>query len=211
METLRLCLARHGETDWNAEGRIQGQLDIPLNSRGQRQALALARALEGQTFQAVYSSDLQRARLTALPLAQSLGLGVAASADWRERHHGRMQGLTYEELALDWPEGHRRLRARDPGFDVAGGESLIGLAERCAQGLARLRASHPGGAIAVVTHGGVLDAVHRLVSGQPLHEPRRISIRNCAYHWLSHEGGQWRIEQWGEESHLRQARDELPS
>ena len=115
METLSLCLARHGETDWNAEGRIQGQLDIPLNAQGHRQAAALAAALAGQDFQALYSSDLMRARLTALPLAQAHRLPLQPLPEWRERHHGRMQGQTYEEMAHDWPEGHRHLRARDPG------------------------------------------------------------------------------------------------
>lgn len=210
METLRLCLARHGETDWNVEGRVQGQLDIPLNRHGLRQADALGRALADVRFDAVVSSDLLRAQRTALPLAEAIGQQVMQLAGWRERHHGRMQGQTYEELASTWPEGHRRLRARDPGFDVDGGESLITLAERCARGLAALRAGHAAGSVLLVTHGGVLDAVHRLIIGQPLHEPRKVSIRNCAYHWLRHDGHAWCVEVWGCEAHLDGARDELP-
>ena len=209
MKTLRLCLARHGETDWNAAGRLQGQLDVPLNPHGQRQAGALAAALSRHPFAAVYSSDLARARLTAQPLAQALGLQVQALAEWRERHHGRMQGMTYQELERDWPEGHRRLRARDPEFDIDGGESLVALAARCAGALAALRARHAEGMVAVVSHGGVLDGIHRLVSGQPLHEPRQVAIRNCAFHWLSHDGRRWRVEHWGEDAHLTGARDEL--
>ena len=210
MEPLRLCLARHGETDWNAAGRIQGQLDTPLNAHGQRQAAALAGALAAQTFDAVYSSDLERAHHTARILAAAHGLAVQALADWRERHHGRMQGNTYDELKLSWPEGYRRLRARDPEFDVEGGESLQGLAARVAAALERLRARHARGTVALVTHGGTLDAVYRLVSGQPLHEPRLVPIRNCSIHWLRHDGKGWSIEAWGGDGHLVDARDELP-
>jgi probable phosphoglycerate mutase len=210
MEALRLCLARHGETDWNAAGRIQGQLDIPLNARGQRQAAALAAALAGQSFDAVYSSDLGRAQQTARVLAAAHGLAVHTLADWRERHHGRMQGNTYDELKLSWPHGYQRLRARDPEFDVAGGESLQGLALRVAGALERLRARHAHGTVALVTHGGTLDAVYRLVSGQPLHEPRRVPIRNCSIHWLRHDGERWSIVAWGGDGHLVEARDELP-
>jgi probable phosphoglycerate mutase len=210
METLRLCLARHGETDWNAEGRIQGQLDIPLNPRGRLQAEALAGALAEVPFAAIYTSDLRRALDTAIPAAALLGLPLRARAEWRERHHGRMQGSTYAELEHRWPEGHRRLRERDPDFEVEGGESLRALSERCAQNLSALRAAHPGGMILVVTHGAVLDAVHRLVTGQALHEPRRVPIRNCALHWLRHTAAGWSIDHWGEEAHLANARDELP-
>ena len=211
MKPIRLCLARHGETDWNAQGRIQGQLDIPLNARGLQQAQSLARALAGARFSAIYSSDLGRAIATATPVAQASGLPVTVRAEWRERHHGRMQGSTYEEIAGSWPEGHQRLRTRDPDFEVGGGESLIQMRDRCASNLAALVRGHPPGeTLLVVTHGGVLDIVHRVITGQPLREPRGFAIRNCAYHWLQHGPDGWSIERWGEEDHLAEARDELP-
>jgi probable phosphoglycerate mutase len=210
MKSLLLTLARHGETDWNADGRIQGQRDIPLNAKGRQQAAALTDALAARGIDAIYSSDLERARQTAEPLAALLGLPLLCLPEWRERHHGRMQGSTYEELALSWPEGHRRLRARDPDFDVDGGESLVALSQRAARGLQGIRERHVFGQVVVVTHGGMLDVVHRLVTGQPLQEPRRFAIRNCAYHRLQHDGRAWSILNWGEEAHLANARDELP-
>ena len=206
---MRLCLVRHGETDWNAAGRIQGQLDVPLNAQGMRQAEALADALASTPFDAIYSSDLDRARATATAVAGRQQLPVQALPHWRERHHGRMQGQTYDELAASWPEGHRRLRARDPDFDVQGGESLQQLAVRCARNLTQL-AALPADTVLVVTHGGVLDVVYRLVAGEPLHTPRQVIIRNCAIHWLIRQHGTWQLHSWGDESHLAQARDELP-
>ncbi len=206
---MRLCLVRHGETDWNAAGRIQGQLDVPLNARGQQQAQAVAAALATQPFNAVFSSDLSRAQQTAAAVAQRQQLPVQTLNGWRERHHGRMQGQTYCELASSWPEGHQRLRARDPDFEVDGGESLRQLAARCRHNLTELTAlGQP--CVLVVTHGGVLDVLHRLVCGEPLHTPRRVAIRNCAIHWLEHLGGTWTVLSWGDETHLQNARDELP-
>ena len=210
MTLLTLCLARHGETDWNAEGRIQGQLDLPLNPHGRAQALALAAVLATRQFDAVYSSDLLRALESALPLAARAGTGLRTRSEWRERHHGRMQGRTYGELETEWPEGYRRFRARDLQFDLDGGESLLQFQARCAGALDALAEPHAGGTVMLLTHGGVIDMIYRLVTGQSLAAPRTVPIRNCAFHVLSLRNGVWAIEQWGVDSHLISPRDELP-
>ncbi|HEX5476491.1 MAG TPA: histidine phosphatase family protein, partial [Burkholderiales bacterium] len=93
----RLCLVRHGETAWNAEGRVQGQLDIPLNAHGEGQARAVAQALAGERFDAIYASDLGRVRQTARPAAERLGLPVQLDTRLRERHYGIFQAITYAE------------------------------------------------------------------------------------------------------------------
>src|SRR6266850_4226595 len=125
MRSTRLCLVRHGETAWNAEGRVQGQLDLPLSETGLAQARALAAVLAGESFSAIYSSDLARARQTAQPLAGLLKKEVFLDARLRERHYGVFQGMTYAEAGKRFPEGYARFKAKDPGYAFDNGESLL--------------------------------------------------------------------------------------
>ena len=138
----RLCLVRHGETAWNAEHRVQGQLDVPLNAIGQAQALAAARALARERFDAVYSSDLQRARQTAEPAAKALGLDVVLQADLRERHYGVFERLTYAEVKTRFPEDYARFDARDPDFAFRTGESLKDFFARSVAVISRIAAEN---------------------------------------------------------------------
>ncbi len=111
-----LIVIRHGETAWNRERRLQGQLDIPLNETGRAQARALATALAGEPIDAVYASDLSRAMATAAPLAEVLGLQVRPDARLRERSYGTLQGKTYAEVAEYLPEDFARWQARVPDY-----------------------------------------------------------------------------------------------
>ena len=95
----RFCLVRHGETAWNAEGRLQGQIDIPLNAAGRAQAEATAARLAAHRFDALYSSDLSRALETAAPAATLLGLQTRPTPSLRERQFGGFQGLTHKRGA----------------------------------------------------------------------------------------------------------------
>ena len=125
--STRICLVRHGETAWNAERRLQGHLDIPLNEHGLAQAAATARSLGGERFDAAYCSDLTRARQTADAIASHLGLSLCQNAQLRERHYGVFQGLTYDEAQNQHPEAYRHFEQRDPDFAFTeGGESLKG-------------------------------------------------------------------------------------
>ena len=118
-----LYLARHGETDWNAESRWQGQTDVPLNDRGREQALDLAGRLRGAGLRAVASSDLARARVTAEIVAGALGLAVdLVDPDLRERGYGCFEGLTRAEVAERFPDVWAR-HVADPGPAIPGGES----------------------------------------------------------------------------------------
>src|ERR1700730_16384432 len=116
MKATRLCIVRHGETEWNAEGRIQGQLDIPLSDAGLTQARALAAVLGGVSFSTVFSSCLVGGRQTAQPSADRLGLRVALEPKLRERHYGMFQDMTYAEAKQRMPQDYARFAARDPGF-----------------------------------------------------------------------------------------------
>ena len=106
----RLCLVRHGETEWNAERRIQGQIDIGLNPGGLRQAEAAGRWLQRAGLVALYSSDLQRAWHTACAIGAATGLDPIAMPALRERRYGIFEGLTYAELAASHPSGMRPSR-----------------------------------------------------------------------------------------------------
>lgn len=206
-----LCLVRHGETAWNAERRIQGQLDLPLNDTGLAQAEAAAAALAAQDFAAVYCSDLGRARETARPIAERLGLALQSDVRLRERHYGGFQGLTYSEAEQRYPDDYLRFAARDADFALPdGGESLTTFARRVHDTLADLAARYAGQRVVVVTHGGVLDAAYRLATARPLSAARDFLVANAALNWIAHTDDAWRLLSWGECDHLADTRDELP-
>jgi probable phosphoglycerate mutase len=210
MTTLTLCLARHGETDWNAENRIQGQLDIPLNSRGQEQAKALSSVLATMHFDAIYSSDLSRASVTAAAIANELGLELKINPALRERHYGSFQGLTYAEVGQKTPEGLKRFLARELDYEMEGGESLNTLWTRCVSQLQAMADAHPNQTILVVSHGAVLDTVYRYLVGDALDAPRSVTTPNCALNWMTYSDGKWKLDVWGEVSHVADALDALP-
>ena len=207
-----LCLVRHGETTWNTEYRLQGHLDIPLNSNGIRQAHATGRHLENIRFNAVYSSDLERAHTTAgiITQYQPISLEPVCLPDLRERHYGILQGLTHTEAEIQHPEVFHHFKARTPAYSLEGnGESLLDLTQRISTTLHDLIRSHPGEQILIVTHGGVLDTIYRIVTGADISAPRTWMIPNAAINWIEHADNTWRLREWAVQSHLEQARDEL--
>ncbi|HEY1393793.1 MAG TPA: histidine phosphatase family protein, partial [Methylibium sp.] len=123
-EPTRIIAIRHGETAWNVEARIQGQLDIPLNDTGRWQAHRLALALAEEDVAALYASDLLRAYETAQAASRGTSLAINTDTGLRERGFGIFQGMTYEEVDQQWPEQAARWRRRDPDFGPEGGETL---------------------------------------------------------------------------------------
>jgi broad specificity phosphatase PhoE len=166
-----LLLVRHGETDWNAEGKLQGHTDRPLNDYGRRQAQALADRLAGEDIDAVYASDLSRARETAEILAAKHGLTVVVDPDLREKNWGNWEGLTSDERLHVEFEGETSEAHRD----------------RMLTAVERIVERHPEGRIVVVTHGGSLRRIQAAVSGFAL-----PVIENCAVWGLAHEDGRFR-------------------
>ncbi len=205
----RLCVVRHGETEWNAGKRIQGQIDIPLSAVGHAQARATGNALLDEGFAALYSSDLVRTRQTAEATAHLAHLPVQLLPGLRERHHGLFQGLTFEEATARYPADYARHHARDPRFVPEGGESLLDLAARISSTCDDIVHRHPGAAVVLFTHGGVLDILHRQASGKPLTAPRDFAIPNCAINWFEVANGCWTLLSWAERGHLVKSRDEL--
>jgi len=203
--STRICFIRHGETDWNVEKRIQGQIDIPLNETGRAQALAMAFSAAHHNFDAIYSSDLMRARNTANMLAARRGLDVKILPPLRERHFGIFQGLTAAEGKVSQPEAHARYLARDPDYDFETGESMASLAKRVEAAVQEMTQHHAGHTIAAVTHGGVLDILYRKATGKPLHKPRDFNIPNCALNWFHFDGhgsDGWHLEAWDDHHYL---------
>jgi len=165
--TTTLFLVRHGETDWNAAGRWQGQTDVPLNPRGREQAREVAGRLRSVGLAAIASSDLLRARTTAEIVAAELGLAVShLDAALRERRFGCFEGLTREEVVARFPEAWARYLA-DPGPAPPGGESREELLGRLLPAVVSAAVRLPG-PVLVVMHGGAMRALlAEHVSGIP--------------------------------------------
>lgn len=202
---IDIVLIRHGETAWNAERRLQGHLDIELNETGLRQAELLAQALQGERFDALYCSDLVRARKTAAPLAASQGLTPVIDAGWRERCYGAFEGHSYDEIGTLFPEAHAAMRARAKDYRYPPGERVAEtLNEFAARSVAALTRALQSGArrIAVVTHGGVLDCINHHARGIDLSLPRDFDIPNTGINRLSWDGAHLKILQWADTSHL---------
>lgn len=209
MEATRIIAVRHGETAWNVDTRIQGHLDIPLNDTGRWQARQLGLALAQQAVTVIYSSDLQRAHATAQAVADSTGAPLRAEPGLRERGFGTLQGRTFAEIETELPEQARRWRKRDPHFAPEGGESLTALRDRIDATVQRLAAQHPGGLVVLVAHGGVLDVLYRLATGQELQAPRTWQLTNTAINRLLWTPDGLTLVGWADTQHLEDvARDE---
>ncbi|MDO5103594.1 MAG: histidine phosphatase family protein [Lautropia sp.] len=208
-DEIRLTLVRHGETAWNMERRIQGQLDLPLNDTGLQQAEAAAGRFGPGMIDVLYTSDLMRAVSTAEPIGRAAGVAVQLDVCWRERHFGAFQGWRYQQIADEQPAVFARLDARDPAQDLSGGESLTQLMARVKAGLAALVSRHPGQRVVIVSHGGVLDCIYRVATGLPLTAPRSFPVYNASLNHLLWSDGRWQVMDWADIAHLTGSRDEI--
>jgi 2,3-bisphosphoglycerate-dependent phosphoglycerate mutase len=214
-----LVLIRHGETAWNRERRIQGQLDTPLNEEGRRQAQAAARRLGEQASRyrlddpaaeaVLVSSDLMRCRETAAPIVAATGLRASYDVRLRERSYGVFQGRTYDEVRHDMAEAWGRWLSRDPDYDVEGGESLRTFQKRVEVVLVEIACANVGRTVVVVTHGGVLDMACRLCRGMDLTAPRDYELLNASLNRIRWDGTRFDIVEWGDVSHWQPALDEV--
>ena len=161
-----ILLTRHGQTDWNLGGRVQGHTDIPLNATGVAQARALADELAAEQLVAVYSSDLGRARDTAAIVAELHGLAVTVDPDLREKNFGSWEGLTDTEIGERFPDA---VRGR-----WGDGETTDAVGVRAVAAVDRIRELHPIGGVLVVSHGGPLRALLAHFGVE------HGAIRNCA-------------------------------
>ena len=206
METTRVLLVRHGQSQGNAEQRFGGHSPTPLSELGRRQAEATGRALANERVTAVYSSDLLRAVQTAEPLARATGLDITRTPALRERSVGLMEGLTFEEAAAAHPEEYAALLRRDFERVLAGGESYRQLLDRAAAELDRAVERHRGGTLALFSHAGTICILALHLMGAldaPRLKPVWLFTSNCGVTRFSVEhGGLIRIEALNDTRHL---------
>ncbi|MGH8056063.1 MAG: histidine phosphatase family protein [Candidatus Entotheonellia bacterium] len=205
MDTTRIILVRHGETDWNAAGRIQGHSDTPLNAAGRQQAQRVGVRLASEPVRAVYSSDLARAYETATIIGQALRLDVFTSSQLRERLYGSWEGLTWSEIQARYPrelvEYERRHRPMD--FAPPGGETRSQLLNRALTTLQTIARRHPGQTVVAVTHGGLCYVVLVHLMGSIEGDGRRFSPANGSLHILEAAGDRWAVISINETAHLQ--------
>lgn len=197
-----LLFIRHGETDWNRQQRFQGQVDVPLNAAGHAQAQRLGARLAGERHEALFTSDLTRARETAAPLAAAWALQPVALAGLREQNFGVLEGLDVPTIKARYPELWQRWLEHRGDFTLPGGESLIGFHARVLAAVRELVSQASGQRLAVVTHGGVLDMLWRTAHGLPVEGLRTCEIPNTGLNRLRWVGGTLLVEQWADAAHL---------
>ena len=201
-QSTRILAIRHGETAWNVDTRIQGQLDIALNDTGLWQAHRLSLALADERIDAVYASDLLRAMQTARKLAAACGLCIVADTGLRERGFGLFEGMTYREVEQQFPEQSERWRRREPEFGPEGGEVLRDFFQRCVSTVTRIAAAHPGQTVVVVAHGGVLDCLYRAATRLDLQAPRSWELGNASINRLLYTPQGFTLVGWSDTYHL---------
>lgn len=207
-----ILLIRHGETAWNAKRRLQGHLDIPLNEEGERQAAALGRALRDVSLDAVFSSDLQRARQTAHAIAAPSGMQVHLDRGLRERCYGAFEGMLYGEISQRYPDAYAAWQARDidarfpEGVHVA--ETLREFSQRVVKTIARIVTENKYRRVAMVAHGGVLECAYRAAQGLGFSHARDFDIFNASVNRFTWDGTSLKLEHWGDITHLQALEEE---
>jgi broad specificity phosphatase PhoE len=198
-------LVRHGQSTWNREHRIQGQLDPPLSAAGRRQAELVGRRMAGRRIEGFYASDLKRAWETAQAIASVIGLHPEPAPGLREIYLGEWEGLRTEELAQRFPNAWARWN-EEPDWDlVPGGEGAMRFETRVAAALDAIFERHGHGDILVVTHGGVIQvALHRVV-GRPSHGLFPFKIQNASISVIEKRDGRMIIDGSNDIGHLEHA------
>ncbi len=177
---MELHLIRHGETDWNRERRVQGQSDSRLTERGARQARALAPRLRALRLDRIYCSTSLRARQTAGHLFD--GADIEYLDSLREIRLGPWEGRLYDQVEASEPEAFRRFWREPHRFAADGAETFFELQRRALEAVEAMAGRHPGGAVAVVSHGALIKSLLCRFEGRPMAElwaPPRL--HNCAH------------------------------
>lgn len=184
--TLRIYLARHGETDWNVERRLQGGIDIALNATGRQQAAKLAERLKGVRLDAVYSSTLLRSRETAEIVRG--GLHLKGLPGLSERRLGKFQGKKVDESDLATVQEFQR-RSRDPEDELDGGESLNQFFERVRATIGTIQSQHGSGAILIVGHAFTNQMILRALFGLTAEQANSIQQANNELYLIELDAG----------------------
>ena len=197
-----LILLRHGETDWNRELRFQGHVDVGLNAIGLEQARRLARRLAAEPAHRLYASDLLRARQTALPVAQQLGLASVTDPALREQSFGEVDGMRVDDIKERHPQAWAGWLLFQEDYCMPGGETTKQFHARVMDAVNRIVAAHRGETLVVVTHGGVLDMIYRTARSLGLNGPRQSDIPNAGLNRVRVREGGIDILAWADTAHL---------
>ncbi len=203
MDKTRVTLVRHGETEWNVAMRLQGMKDSALTKNGLQQVQLVAKALSKLNFDMLISSDLGRAIRTAEIINKHHGLEIKTDPSLRERNFGIMEGLTREQIQKKYRDVFDGYMERKDTYQIPQGESLVDFYKRVTDGLNRIIKTYPEQEILIVSHGGVLDCVMRMVFNYSLSAPRCFSIYNASVNSFSVKGNEWFLEQWGNIDHQK--------
>ncbi|WP_295612334.1 histidine phosphatase family protein [uncultured Lamprocystis sp.] len=183
--TSKLCITRHGETNWNIFGILQGWIDVPLNDKGRIQALELAQAMADQGFSGVCTSPLRRSAETAEIIAEAWGMPPPTAYEGlKERNFGLIQGQPKSELAESHPGLYQEILRRNPAAHFDEGESLDHFADRVIAALHEVAEQHVGERVLIITHGWVMDVITRHLSGLPRTAVLDLKRKNGESIWL---------------------------
>ncbi|RYL94332.1 histidine phosphatase family protein [Sporolactobacillus sp. THM7-4] len=187
----KICLVRHGETNWNALGKLQGREDIPLNERGKEQAKIVGQYLKDTKFAAIYTSPLLRAKETAQTINLFIGnLPLIENSDFVEKDYGEASGMTTDQRDRRFPDGH-----------IPGLESFEHIKARVMDGLAKIRKQHPDDQVLLVAHGGLINVILSVLSNGKIGTGKTKLFNTCINHIVSN-GESWTILDYNQIDHL---------
>ncbi|MFN3491785.1 MAG: alpha-ribazole phosphatase, partial [Anaerolineales bacterium] len=177
---MKLFLIRHGQTDWNIAGRYQGQSDIPLNQAGCQQVKALAKRLSTKTINAIYSSDLSRAKDTAQAIANFHQLEIQTDFRWRELSFGGWEGMNYKEIAAHSPDVFSKWMIDPQHTSTPNGETLHELSNRVKSAFDEIKNKHKDQTVLVVSHSGALQALLATLLGVELNRYWQFKVSQAS-------------------------------
>lgn len=183
--SAQVCVARHGETDWNIAGILQGWIDVAINDQGRKQAHELAATFTGSGFSYVYASPLSRALETAEIISRALQLPPPVCDEGlKERHFGAIQGIPKAELADLNPVLLQQILRRNPACSFEQGESMDDFAGRVLDAIMNIGERHSGDRVLVITHGWVMDVITRHINDLPRSAILNMKRKNGECLWL---------------------------
>lgn len=199
---MRLILVRHGQTEWNAGGRYQGQSNVALSDTGRKQARFLAERFPVRQLDAIYTSDLDRAKETAECVGKWLGLTVCPEKAFRELSFGDWEGLTYQEISSRWPEEAEKLFTAPDELVIPHGETFQDLQKRALDKIYSLYEKHIDQTVAVFAHGAINKTILAGLMHIPLHYLWSLRQDNTAVNILRLDDGYVMVELINSTSHL---------
>ncbi|WP_102692858.1 histidine phosphatase family protein [Rummeliibacillus pycnus] len=186
----KIYIVRHGETDWNCEGRLQGGTDTTLNDRGKQQAIVCSNYFKDLNCDAIFSSTLQRAMLTATLMNESLKLSLIPLTEFAERTFGVAEGMTYEERVQMYPNK-----------DYPNQETIEQLKNRISIGLKKIKTQYPDGNVILVTHGAVIHTLFTMVENAEIF-PQSAQLSNGGVSIITNHHGKWWLDKYNQIKHL---------